>query len=104
MPTINPRIKDAIFYGVFGLLIVLYFVIVWGAFNGWLDASAGVMSAISSMAPIVLSDLSLAGEVGPFFLGGIMAWTAPRRTSNWQTVTILLLSALVWLAYLHMQV
>jgi hypothetical protein len=104
MPTINPYVKDAIFYGAFLLLFVLYGVIVGGALFGRSDWSGETMVAIASMAPIILEQLSLAGEAGPFVLGAVMAWTAPRRTSNVQTVLIILLSGLLWLAYLHMQV
>ena len=104
MPTINPYVKDAIFYGAFLLLFILYAVIVGGALFGRSDWSGETMVAISSMAPIILEQLSLAGEAGPFVLGAVMAWTAPRRTSNVQTVLIIMLSGLLWLAYLHMQV
>jgi hypothetical protein len=104
MRTINPLVKDLIFYGAFLALFVLYAVIVGGAMFGRSDWSGETMVTISSMAPIILEQLSLPGEAGPFVLGAVMAWTAPKRTSNWQTVVIIMLSGVIWLAYMHMQV
>ncbi len=102
MVSVNP--KSAIFYGVFVAVLALYGSIVGAFYLGAAELSGAIMNAIASMTPIILSDLSLPGEVTPAVLGGVMAFTAPTRTSWVQTVLLLLLSGLCWLLYLHMQV
>jgi hypothetical protein len=101
---IHPVVKDTIFYGVFVVLFVLYGLIVGGAWRGEITLSASIMLAINSMAPMVLENLSLYSEAAPVVLGFIMGVTAPRRASWLQTLVILTLGVLLWLAYLHLQI
>lgn len=98
-----PLAKYLLFYGAFAALFILYGIIVVG-FYLHLDISESTMESLASWAPIVLKELSIPGELVPAVLGGLMAWTAPSRAANAQVVFLLLLSAIAWIMYLHMQI
>lgn len=98
------KIKTVIFYGVFALVFILYALIVGAPLIGFAELGGATMALIASMTPIILNSLSLPGELTPAVLGGLMAYTAPSRTSWGQTLLLVFLSGLGWLLYLHLQV
>lgn len=98
------QIKTVIFYGVFVLVFVLYAIIVGAPILGLTQLAGETMALIASMTPIILNSLSLPGELTPAVLGGLMAYTAPSRTSWGRTLLLVFLSGLSWLLYLHLQV
>jgi hypothetical protein len=92
-----------VFYGTFVLLGLIYAVIALG----WVFASSlsvGMIMLVSRSAPYVLNQLPLAGELVPGILAAVMAATAPAANGARQTITVLILAALVYLAYLHLNV
>ncbi|KQX42054.1 hypothetical protein ASD04_18515 [Devosia sp. Root436] len=102
MSQLAPGLRFAIFYGIFGLLFVLYGFIVAGSLAPSASMFGSGLVAFVKIAPLALERLP--GELAPAVLGGLLAWTAPLRNSSLRTVFLMSLSALVWLAYLHAQV
>ncbi len=108
MPTFVPErlpaiVKLVVFYGAFAVLYLLYVAIVVGDFF-WRDASLFVMENIATYTPIIMTDVSVPAQLLPAVLGGVMAWAAPGRAANAQLILLLLLAAIAWIMYLHMQV
>lgn len=96
-------VRHWVFYGTFVLLGLIYATIALG----WIFASSlsvGMIMLISRSAPYVLQQLPLAGELVPGILAAVMAATAPAAGGARQTIIVLVLAALVYLAYLHLNV
>ena len=102
MTQLSPGVRGGIFYGIFCLLFLAYGLIVAGAFFAPASTFGSGLITFVTMAPLALERLP--AELIPAILGGALAWTAPLRADNARTVLLMALSALVWLAFLHVQV
>jgi hypothetical protein len=101
--TVQPAVKDIIFFGAFAVLFALYGLIVGGAFLGYTQTSTFIMISINEMTPVILENVPLPGELGPIIFGFVLGVTAPRRASLLQTLIILALGVGLWLTYFHLQ-
>jgi hypothetical protein len=103
-PSSSVLLRRRVFYGVFAFLAIMYLVIVVAYLFEFRDVSGFVMRIIVQVAPTVMQDVPLVGDLVPAVLGGIIAATAPATASNRQLVTVLLLSLATYCMYLHMSV
>lgn len=60
------------------------------------------MALIVSSAPVVMQDLSVAGEITPPILAGLMAATIPQRSSLLRTLISFSLAVACYLLYLQL--
>jgi hypothetical protein len=106
------RLRRRIFYGVFAFLGLMWLSIVptywvgtlWPELEIFRDISGFVMFSIVWIAPQILHDVPIVGDLVPALLGAIIAATAPPTATNRQLLTVLLLSFVTYAAYLYMSV
>lgn len=98
-----PIVRFWIFAGTFLALIGLWALVLIGTYVRGTELLGHALAAVASLAPVVLSQLSVTSELTPALLGGVLAFVAPPRSSTKQTIALLALSALCWLVYLSLQ-
>lgn len=99
-----PEARAGIFYSVFGVVYLVYLVVVGGLYLGYSSVSGWALETIAQYAPLSLKELSVSNEVVAALLGGVLAWTAPGRPTLKRFFVLLGLSGAAYLMYLHMQV
>lgn len=100
----HESVKSVIFYGVFAIIILMYALIYGTHYAGYSDVSGQFIKFILSSAPYVSRDLSLAGELTPPILAGVMSATIPQRSSATRTLISFVLALLCYGMYLHLSV
>ncbi|MBJ3786830.1 hypothetical protein [Devosia sediminis] len=101
---ISPLVRYILFAGTFVMLLAIWAAVLAGLHVTQTELLAHSLAGVASFAPVVLQQLSVTSELTPAILGGLLAFVAPPRSSTFQTLSILTLAALCWLAYLHLQI
>lgn len=97
-------LRSIVFYGVFGVVALLYAAIVLPYVLHNSDFAVRTINFLVSTSPILTGDVAIFGEYTPPILAGLMAAAAPPSKQNTPFFIAIGLAVLCYALYVHLTV